>query len=85
MRTTIFDLASFLHGEGISFAVATDVVDVLHCTDEDEDQALNIVNVTLRPGLVFHDSSLANDYSVPRQGARGDRAGPPPDRESVRM
>ena len=57
-----FDLATgFLHGEGIVRS-RDDVVDVSHCTDEDEDQALNIVNVTLRPGLVFDDSRLDRNF-----------------------
>ena len=57
-----FDLATgFLHGEGIVRS-RDDVVDVSHCTDDDEDQALNIVNVTLRPGLVFDDSRLDRNF-----------------------
>jgi FdhD protein len=57
-----FDLATgFLHGEGI-IRGRDDVVDVSHCTDEDEDQALNIVNVTLRPGLVFDGSRLDRNF-----------------------
>jgi FdhD protein len=57
-----FDLATgFLHGEGI-IRGRDDVVDVSHCTDEEEEQALNIVNVTLRPGLDFDDSRLDRNF-----------------------
>jgi len=57
-----FDLAAgFLFGEGI-IRRREDVVDISHCTDEDEDQAFNIVNVTLRPGLTFDDSRLERNF-----------------------
>src|SRR5262245_33767312 len=57
-----FDLATgFLFGEGI-VRHRDDVVDVSHCTDEGEEQALNIVNVTLRPGLVFDGSRLDRNF-----------------------
>ncbi len=57
-----FELAAgFLHGEGIIRHQA-DVVDVSYCTDEDEDQKLNIVNVTLRPGLEFDVSRLERNF-----------------------
>lgn len=50
-----FELAvGFLRGEGI-IASREDVLDVSYCLDEDvdQDQRLNIVSVTLRPGLAF--------------------------------
>ncbi len=57
-----FELAAgFLHGEGIIRRQA-DVVDVSYCTDEDEEQKLNIVNVTLRPGLEFDVSRLERNF-----------------------
>ena len=57
-----FDLAAgFLYGEGI-IKGQQDVVDVSYCTDEDEDQRLNIVNVTLRPGLTFDASKLERNF-----------------------
>lgn len=57
-----FELAAgFLHGEGIIHR-QDDVVDVSYCTDEDEDQKLNIVNVTLRPGLAFDVSRLERNF-----------------------
>ncbi len=57
-----FELAiGFLHGEGI-VRVREDIVDVAYCVDEDEDQAFNIVNVTLRPGLVFDPSRLERNF-----------------------
>jgi FdhD protein len=57
-----FELAAgFLYGEGI-IAGQQDLVDVSYCTDEDEDQRLNIVNVTLRPGLGFDMSKLERNF-----------------------
>ena len=57
-----FELAAgFLYGEGI-IAGQQDVVDVSYCTDEDEEQRLNIVNVTLRPGLTFDASRLERNF-----------------------
>ena len=57
-----FELATgFLHGEGIVHS-REDVVDVSYCMDEDEDQAFNIVNVTLRPGLVFDAARLERNF-----------------------
>lgn len=57
-----FELAAgFLYGEGI-IAGQQDLVDVSYCTDEDEDQRLNIVNVTLRPGLSFDMSKLERNF-----------------------
>ena len=45
-----FELAAgFLAGESI-IASRDDVVDIAYCTDEAEEQAYNIVTVTLRPG-----------------------------------
>ncbi len=57
-----FELATgFLYGEGI-IAGRDDVADVSYCTDEDEDQAFNIVTVTLRPGLVFDAAKLERNF-----------------------
>ena len=57
-----FELAAgFLHGEGI-LAQREDVADISYCTDEDEDQAFNIVTVTLRPGLVFDAARLERNF-----------------------
>ena len=57
-----FELATgFLYGEGI-IAGQHDLVDVSYCTDEDEEQRLNIVNVTLRPGLTFDVSRLERNF-----------------------
>jgi FdhD protein len=57
-----FELAAgFLYGEGI-IAGQEDLVDVSYCTDEDEEQRLNIVNVTLRPGLTFDASRLERNF-----------------------
>ena len=64
MRTPGHDFelaAGFLHGEGI-IAARDDVADISYCTDEDEDQAFNIVTVTLRPGLVFDASKLERNF-----------------------
>lgn len=57
-----FELAAgFLYGEGL-IQRQDDVVDVSYCTDEDEDQTFNIVNVTLRPGLVFDTTRLERNF-----------------------
>jgi FdhD protein len=57
-----FELAAgFLYGEGI-IRGQQDLVDVSYCTDEDEDQRLNIVNVTLRSGLTFDISRLERNF-----------------------
>ncbi|HEX5368254.1 MAG TPA: formate dehydrogenase accessory sulfurtransferase FdhD [Dehalococcoidia bacterium] len=57
-----FELAAgFLHGEGI-VRRQEDVIDVSYCTDEDEEQTMNIVNVTLRPGLEFDVSRLERNF-----------------------
>ena len=57
-----FELAAgFLHGEGI-LAAREDVADISYCTDEDEEQAFNIVSVTLRPGLTFDASRLERNF-----------------------
>jgi FdhD protein len=64
MRTpgSDFELAAgFLHGEGI-LAARDDVADISYCADEDEDQAFNIVSVTLRPGLAFDASRLERNF-----------------------
>jgi FdhD protein len=53
--------AGFLYGEGI-ITGQRDLVDISYCTDEDEDQRLNIVNVTLRPGLSFDMSKLERNF-----------------------
>src|SRR5690606_4413972 len=55
MRTPGFDFdlaVGFLYGESI-ITSREDILDVSYCTDEDEAQRLNIVNVTLRPGVTF--------------------------------
>src|SRR6478672_9538523 len=57
-----FELAAgFLHGEGI-LRRREDVVDIAYCTDEDELQALNIVTITLAPGLQFDPSRLERNF-----------------------
>jgi FdhD protein len=57
-----FELAAgFLHGEGI-LSAREDIADISYCTDEDEDQAFNIVTVILRPGLVFDVSRLERNF-----------------------
>jgi FdhD protein len=57
-----FELAAgFLHGEGI-LRRREDVVDVAYCTDEDETQTFNIVNVTLAPGLQFDPARLERNF-----------------------
>ncbi len=64
MRTpgSDFELAvGFLYGEGI-LGGREDVADVSYCTDEAEEQAFNVVRVTLRPGLVFDSSRLERNF-----------------------
>ncbi len=64
MRTpgSDFELAAgFLHGEGVIRA-REDVADISYCMDEAEDQAFNIVSVTLRPDLVFDASRLERNF-----------------------
>ena len=64
MRTPGYDFelaAGFLYGEGI-LRQPDDIVDVSYCADEAEDQAFNIVNVTLRPGLQFDISRLERNF-----------------------
>jgi FdhD protein len=57
-----FELAAgFLYGEGI-IPNREDVADISYCMDQDEDQAFNIVTVTLRPGLVFDASRLERNF-----------------------
>ncbi len=64
MRTPGDDLAlaaGFLYGEGI-LRGRDDVADVSYCLDDDDAQALNIVTVTLRPGLEFDASRLQRNF-----------------------
>ena len=64
MRTPGYDFelaAGFLYGEGIVKG-RDDIVDVSYCTDEGEEQAFNIVNVTLRPGLAFDIERLERNF-----------------------
>ncbi len=57
-----FELAAgFLHGEGIIHSL-NDVADISYCTDEAEDQAFNIVSVTLSPGVVFDVSRIERNF-----------------------
>jgi FdhD protein len=57
-----FELATgFLFGEGIVKG-REDIVDVAYCTDDEEDQAYNIVTLTLTPGLVFDASRLERNF-----------------------
>jgi FdhD protein len=57
-----FELAAgFLFGEGI-LRRHDDLADVSYCTDEDEEQTFNIVNVTLRPGIEFDVSRLERHF-----------------------
>lgn len=57
-----FELAvGFLHGESI-IASRADVLDVSYCTDEDEPQRENIVNVTLRPGLAYDPTNVERNF-----------------------
>ena len=64
MRTPGHDFelaAGFLYGEGIITA-RDDVADISYCMDDDDDQAFNIVTVTLRPGLMFDASRLERNF-----------------------
>lgn len=57
-----YELAiGFLHGEGL-IGSRYDVVDVSYCTDPDEPQMFNIVNVTLRPGLALDLTRLERHF-----------------------
>src|SRR5438552_469212 len=57
-----FELAAgFLHGEGIVRS-PEDVVDIAYCLDEDDTQALNIVSLTLAPGLDFDPTRLERNF-----------------------
>ena len=57
-----FELAvGFLHGEGI-IGSREDVLDVSYCLDETEEQRLNIVTVTLRPGLAVDLTRLDRHF-----------------------
>ncbi len=57
-----FELAAgFLHGEGI-ISGAADVLDVAYCLDEGDEQAFNIVSVTLRPDLRFDLERLERHF-----------------------
>ncbi len=64
MRTPGHDFelaAGFLYGESI-ISGREDVLDISYCTDEDEPQRLNIVNVTVRPGLQVDDASVQRNF-----------------------
>jgi FdhD protein len=64
MRTpgSDFELtAGFLFGEGLIRGI-DDVADIAYCTDEGEEQNLNIVQVTLRPGLEFDPARLERNF-----------------------
>ena len=64
MRTPGHDFelaAGFLYGESI-IGGRDDVLDISYCTDEDEPQRLNIVNVTVRPGLEVDDTSVQRNF-----------------------
>jgi FdhD protein len=57
-----FELATgFLFSEGILRA-RDDLADVSYCLDDDEAQNLNIVNVTLRPGIEFDAFRLERNF-----------------------
>jgi FdhD protein len=57
-----FELAAgFLYGEAILNS-RDDIADVSYCMDEDEEQAFNIVTVTLRPGLDFDVTRLERNF-----------------------
>ncbi len=64
MRTPGDDFAlaaGFLFSEGL-LATRNDIADISYCRDEDEQQAHNIVSVTLRPGLVFDAARLNRNF-----------------------
>ena len=64
MRTPGDDFAlaaGFLFSEGL-FATREDIADISYCRDEDEEQAHNIVSVTLRPGLAFDAARLDRNF-----------------------
>ena len=57
-----FELAAgFLYGEAILNS-RDDIADVSYCMDEDEEQAFNIVKVTLRPRLDFDVTRLERNF-----------------------
>jgi FdhD protein len=58
-----FELAAgFLRAEGI-VATRDDILDISYCLDElPEEQQLNVVTVTLRPGLTFDLASLERHF-----------------------
>lgn len=57
-----FELAAgFLYGEGIVTG-REDIVDVSWCLDEDEQQMLNVVTVTLRPDIPFDITRLDRHF-----------------------
>ncbi len=61
-----FDLAiGFLVTEGL-VASAEDVSRLLHCQDEDDDgrATFNVVDVTLRPGVVLPDVSMERSFAA---------------------
>jgi FdhD protein len=51
----------FLFGESI-ISGRDDVLDVSYCTDEDEPQRMNIVNVTVRPGVTFDAERVERNF-----------------------
>ena len=64
MRTPGHDFelaAGFLFGESI-VGGREDIFDISYCTDEDEPQAQNIVNITLRPGVTFDTTRLERNF-----------------------
>ncbi|MGD9935302.1 MAG: formate dehydrogenase accessory sulfurtransferase FdhD [Dehalococcoidia bacterium] len=64
MRTPGDDFAlaaGFLFSEGL-LATRDDVADISYCRDEDEEQAHNIVSLTLRPGLSFDAARLDRNF-----------------------
>ncbi|MCA9821948.1 MAG: formate dehydrogenase accessory sulfurtransferase FdhD [Dehalococcoidia bacterium] len=64
MRTPGDDFAlaaGFLFSEGL-LATRNDIADISYCRDEHEQQAHNIVSVTLRPGLAFDAARLNRNF-----------------------
>ena len=53
--------AGFLHGEAIVKSL-DDVVDISYCLEGEEPQELNVVSVTLRPGLTFDAARLERHF-----------------------